>query len=153
MVDKVTKSLTAAEIEAIKNGKVADNSGDDEVEFIDEMPPQEKVHPLRYPMRFKGTDYRHVTVRPFTGRDFITMRRMSMLHGEEIGMIAAITDAPVPVIKKMSGEDFMAILNVVKDFLPQQLQAEGADEQTGENGLSTSPSSPASSEDGGETTS
>lgn len=140
-MSQVVKAATAAEIARAKqtenaNAIVADDDEDEEVEYLVSLPTADP-HPLRHPMKFKGVEYREVTFSTMLGEHFMPLQVMVAKHGPEYGIIAALTNLPVTVVKKMAASDYARVWEIIQDFLPQEFLA-GAGEPTGDSGQNTS---------------
>ena len=146
MTDQVVKALKPEEVKRILEQRASTLipatepavEEDDDIEFLDGGPESVEV-PLKRPFKFKGVEYRSVTVNPFRGEHFIPMQALMRLHGLELAMPLALTGLPAKVLKRMDVGDFIAITNAVTDFLPPEFLAQMADEETNEQTGETGP--------------
>ncbi|WP_421983337.1 phage tail assembly protein [Roseibium sp.] len=130
---------------------------DDEVEFLTEVPDPVTI-PLERPMKFKGKEYRELTLRPMRGADFAKIEKGVKAGGSEgLVCMAVITDTPYAVVSRLGPTDSIEVMKVLPDFLPREFfsveetveeteEETEQDEQAGQTGQDTSPSSPPSSD-------
>ena len=87
---------------------------------------------LRFPIGWDGQEYRVVELCRLKGRDFSRMRRLTAAGvGDDEAMLAIISGLPIEVIQELDGDDYLALLEAARDFIPARFQP------TAESGLAS----------------
>lgn len=139
-MNQVTRALTPEQI-----ARVEARQGETQQAAVEEQTPapaakivgnkeRSRTVPLEWPVEFDGVTYEKLTIRRVQGADF---KKIAALNGqdEEYHLAALLADVPWQVIAALDGDDFVAVQEAVKDFLPRKLQA--AAEQSSATGLNT----------------
>jgi hypothetical protein len=72
------------------------------------------------PVQFDGVTYTEASVRKLKGRDFMKLREMA--GDEDTGLLSIVTALPAAVIEELDADDFIALSEAARDFLPRSLQ-------------------------------
>lgn len=92
-----------------------------------------KVVKLEYPVEFEGKIYDTLTVRRVKGKDFKVIARLPDSEEEDVALSVLLTGAPEEVIREMDGDDYVALQETIRDFLPRKLRTAVQVSETGPN--------------------
>ena len=134
-MDKITRAVKP-HTPTLHEPNVASSSAP---RFIGSGPGNRQVAiELIYPIGWDGREYRVVELCRLKGRDFSRMRRLTAAGvGEDEAMLAIISGLPVEVIQELDGDDYLALLEAARDFIPARFREMAESGPNSESGQDT----------------
>ncbi|MEN9896042.1 MAG: hypothetical protein RIR97_1894 [Pseudomonadota bacterium] len=122
-MDHTVKAATPEEIQAHEARKAAANQPPAR-QVLPEGFQSEKTIKLTIPVEFGGITYSEISIRRLKGADFARLK--SVAGDADAGLLSLVCSVPPQVLGEIDADDYLALAEEARDFLPRRLMEEVA---------------------------